>query len=359
MIQTMGNPINSYNSWGRLREVWLGDVYPATWYDHLDSEVRDCFQHLTQITQQDLHIIQRRLEDFGVVVRRPQYQSIDHYVHGANDMLIKPMITPRDHGVVLGRSVYFKSPGRVDPWQWILSQYTAAGANVHTSVTVHDQIRISGANVVRCGRDVYIDLGSATKKNSRQQLITRYHDVVAEHFQDYRVHLIFNGGHLDACFSTLRPGLLLASTYFTGYNVTFPGWDQIRTLAPEFYNSQYQRPTTQPNCNVKWWLPGAANSRAFNDHVIKHAQDWVGDYTETYFDVNCLVLDERNVMMLGEHEEVFRELERRGITVHSVPFRTRTFWDGGLHCLTLDIRRDSVCEDYFPERGDCALTVVG
>jgi len=36
---------------------------------------------------------------------------------------------------------------------------------------------------------------------------------------------------------------------------------------------------------------------------------------------------------------------------HSLPFRTRTFWDGGLHCITLDIRRNDDMIDLFPERG--------
>jgi glycine amidinotransferase len=107
--------------------------------------------------------------------------------------------------------------------------------------------------------------------------------------------------------------------------------------------------------NGKWWLPGVTESAKFNDHVIKHAQDWVGDYTETYFEVNCLVIDEKNILMLGENEAVFRELERHGITAHSLPFRTRTFWDGGLHCITLDIRRQDTMIDLFPERGDQAF----
>ena len=97
-------------------------------------------------------------------------------------------------------------------------------------------------------------------------------------------------------------------------------------------------------------LTSVSNSAKFNNHVIKHAQDWVGDYTETYFEVNCLVIDEKNVLMLGENEGVFRELERHGITAHSLPFRTRTFWDGGLHCITLDIRRQDSMIDLFPER---------
>jgi hypothetical protein len=45
-----------------------------------------------------------------------------------------------------------------------------------------------------------------------------------------------------------------------------------------------------------------------------------------------------------------RSLEQHGITVHWVPFRTRSFWVGAMHCLTVDIRRDSSLVDYFPER---------
>jgi len=359
MNQNTCNLINSHDSWTRLREVWLGDVYPASWYDHLDSETRDCFYELTQMTQQDLLIIQHKLEEFGVVVRRPSYKKIDNYLRYQDQMLIKPSITPRDFGVALGRNLYYNSPGQVDPWQDVIDEYVQHGANVQKHLTVPKVLLLCGANVVRCGRDVYIDLGYVTKKNPRQYIIDLYHEHFAQYFSDYRVHLIFNGGHIDACFAVLRPGLLLASKYYSDYDITFPDWDRINTLTPEFYSSKNLRPENQPKFNIKWWLPGVSTSGAFNDHVIKHALDWVGDYTETYFDVNCLVIDEHNVMMLGENELVFRELERRGITVHSVPFRTRTFWDGGLHCLTLDIRRDGACEDYFPDRENYSQTIVG
>ena len=89
----------------------------------------------------------------------------------------------------------------------------------------------------------------------------------------------------------------------------------------------------------------------FNDHIVQHAQDWVGNYTETYFELNCLSINESNVIMLAENEKLAEDLARRGITVHWVPFRTRSFWDGAMHCLTVDIRRRSSAEDFFPARG--------
>ena len=46
--------VNSYTNWGKLKEVWLGDVYPSHFYDHLESQVCDVFYELTERTQQDL-----------------------------------------------------------------------------------------------------------------------------------------------------------------------------------------------------------------------------------------------------------------------------------------------------------------
>ena len=72
--------MNSHNSWSQLEEVWLGDVYPASWYDHLEPAVRDVFQELTAITQEDLLSIQKTLESMDIVVRRPVYNNIDDYI---------------------------------------------------------------------------------------------------------------------------------------------------------------------------------------------------------------------------------------------------------------------------------------
>ena len=94
-------------------------------------------------------------------------------------------------------------------------------------------------------------------------------------------------------------------------------------------------------------MPNLAKNNFFNEYIIKYALDWVGNFKETYFDINCLVVDEKNVLMLGDNEPLFDALYKKGINVHSVPFRARTFWDGGLHCLTVDILRDSSLIDYF------------
>ena len=337
--------INSYTNWGRLEEVWLGDCYPAHFYDHLESEVRDVFYEITKKTQDDLAIIQRKLEEFGVVVQRPVYDRVDNFLT-FNDSLTKPEICPRDLYVVSGNN--FIGTDWHNVWAPALDQYRAdPGSHVQKSIAVDCLGNLSGANTVRVGRDIYLDLfHNYDRQSSLEQLIDEYQRLVAPNFKDYRVHLLFNGGHVDGCFAVAKPGLLITSKYFDDYDRTFPGWDKINILSPEFFKKGHKLNSV----GSKWWNTTSAPSRAFNDHVIKHALDWVGNYTETYFEVNCLVIDEKNILMLGENEKVFRALEQHGITAHSLPFRTRTFWDGGLHCLTLDIRRQDTMIDLFPER---------
>jgi len=64
-----------------------------------------------------------------------------------------------------------------------------------------------------------------------------------------------------------------------------------------------------------------------------------------------LIVDPKNVILFNYNQTVFDALDRYGITAHVVPFRHRYFWDGGIHCVTLDLDRAGVMQDFFPARG--------
>ena len=127
----------------------------------------------------------------------------------------------------------------------------------------------------------------------------------------------------------------------------------IHLNKPEFQRTK-KRPTGFYAAQ-NWYVPNEKKNNSFNDHIIKYALNWVGNYKETYFDINCLVVDEQNVLILGENEALYKVLNQKGINVHMVPFRARTFWDGGLHCLTVDILRDSTPVDYFNFKEDLVI----
>lgn len=323
--------INSHNSWSQLEEVWLGDVYPASWYDHLDPAVRDVFHKITEITKQDLAVIQSKLESFGIVVRRPEYNNINDFVD-SNGALKKPEICPRDTFLTVGNTL-LTPVGNNTAWQAVLSTYPSSAIYPGANYV------LNGANVVRVGLDIVIDTDEYNPV-----------DLDLNPFRDYRITWVKNGGHMDGCFAILRPGLILANQYFADYEKTFPGWECVFLNEPT-YSQHTKYPPSGGEYNGKFYAEDVSFNHAFNDHVIRHAQDWVGNYTETFFELNCLVINESTVMMLGYNEALEKTLGERGITVHWVPFRCRGFWDGGMHCITVDIRRRSSIIDYFPERG--------
>ena len=167
---------------------------------------------------------------------------------------------------------------------------------------------------------------------------------------------IFKNGDASDAYANKR-GLFLSffhlasglevnfKAFVTNYSETFPGWEIIELDTPEFMD--VSRPNEGFLAAKNWYLPNINQNDSFNQHIIDYALDWVGNYKETYFDINCLVVDEKNVLMLGENHSLYKKLEGKGITVHVLPFRARTFWDGGLHCITLDLYREGIQQDYF------------
>lgn len=344
--------ISSWTGFDPLQEVWLGDVYPAHFYDHLPADIRQVFRVITEWTQQDLHVIQQFLTDRGVTVRRPSYtDNPQDYVKDGG--LVKPAICPRDDFLVYGPKLViphaleqqWQSNPESFPWHQALDDYRAAGAEI---VVNRSPLNMGGASTIRLGRDFYLDCVYSRQYHHWDQAQCQqiFQQQVVPVWPESRCHYIDNGGHVDACFSVLAPGLILATEYFDSYDTFFPGWHRIMLSQPEFKQHQGSY-TAGFGHNSRWHLPGCELPTSFNDHVIRYASDWIGNYRETYFEVNCLMLDPNNVMILGHNAAVNEQLTAYGIKVHEMPFRCRTFWDGGLHCLTLDVRRHGHSRDFF------------
>ena len=71
--------INSNFGFTPLKEVWIGDCYPESYYDHLPNDVADPFRQITEWTKEDLNKLQKFLEGKGIIVQRPVFESIDDY----------------------------------------------------------------------------------------------------------------------------------------------------------------------------------------------------------------------------------------------------------------------------------------
>lgn len=329
--------INSNFGFTPLKEVWLGDCYPESWYDHLPNEVADPFRQITSWTKEDTGKLQTFLESCGIKVQRPVFESIDDHINQTG-VLVKPPITPRDHYLTLGSTLYsLHRFVEKDPWQHIMDQYIQQGFDVQTPVDRPINC-ISPPSIVRMGQDLYIDVDT---HSGTWGFVCEW---MIEASKQYRVNICNTNGHSDGVFCPIAPGLIASTHYKDNYDKSFPGWKLFKI------------PNNLHNFNSpKNWIvnnPSIDNNSAFSQHILNRASDWVGNFSETVPEVNMLVLDEKNVIAMKEYPPLVEWLDRHGITVHHFDFRARSFWDGGWHCLTLDIHREDSKTDLFPKRGE-------
>jgi hypothetical protein len=64
-----------------------------------------------------------------------------------------------------------------------------------------------------------------------------------------------------------------------------------------------------------------------------------------------LMLDEHHCCVSNPNNKIVNSFfKKHKIEPVHVPFRHRYFWDGGLHCITLDLYREGKQQDYFPQK---------
>jgi hypothetical protein len=334
--------ISSHTGFQPLEEVWLGGVYPDIFYNHFDNKTQDIFCKLNELTNIDLVQIEQKLVELGVSVCRPQFDKIENYLDEA-DKLIKPPITPRDWAITIGTTLYINPQyySGVEPFQVHLDRYRQQQQDVVIlDRSIPDPMcYITPPSVVRVGKDLYIDY---KKRNDMSDQLCEL--TIESLSKFYRVHVTHTGDHSDGVFCPVAPGHIFSTFYKKTYHDTFPDWDIF------FLTDTASKRVGYNGGNNRWWLPGF-NYPHVNDQVISIANNWIGDSRETIFEVNMLVIDEKNVICIAEDDVACRKLENLGITPHVVNFKTRGFWDGGIHCLTTDIKRTGNCIDYWPGRG--------
>jgi len=201
----------------------------------------------------------------------------------------------------------------------------------------------NGAYVARVGRDLYFGtpVGITDVEQCRRQ--------VKQEFPQYRTHVIATGGHSDGVYCPVCPGLIISLCDIPTYEETFPGWEVVYLPGQSWDKVRAFLALKQLNYG-KWWIPGWEHDLDVIRTVETWMDHWVGCIEETVFDVNMLIVDHKNILMFNHNDQVMRTVERYGITAHIVPFRHRFFWDGGIHCVTMDVDRLGSMQDYFPER---------
>jgi hypothetical protein len=374
---------NVYQHWDPLKVCIVGRSYPPEFYSWITvPHVRSLFEKIAIETEEDYQNIIKKLQQFGVEILRPNLPTIT----SINGKFMPPPMTPRDHMVMIGNVFYehasfdfVKSYANVkDPsWpecktidefkqlpMWIqdecnsvhgfaefqeyclmynhINKHICEQGNTVKSHWYKSQL-LNGAQVSRIGKDLFFGTETFCQDTTDDKKF------VNKEFTNTRNHIVNTGGHSDATYCPVCPGLIISLEDVPTYADTFPGWEVVY-LPGQSWTKVLPFLGLKAKNKGKWWIPGFEHDQSVIDVVETWLGHWTGYVEETVFDVNMLIIDPKNVMVFNYNKQVFDALDRYGITPHIVPFRHRYFWDGGIHCVTSDLHREGTMQDYFKER---------
>ena len=336
--------INSYTEFQPLQEIVVGKAYPGEYFDYItDPEIRNHMMQVFDETEEDFQHLIQMLKGFGVTVIRPTIVSKEQFQKQAQQGHFSyPPITPRDHAITLGNTLFKNSASTM--YNSVMDHYEKAGGHVmdpHNRAwnSGHIMSNSSASCILRLGRDIFFDQ-SEWLTRAQSQWIEQH--VLPE--SEYRIHYMDTDGHSDAVFCIPKPGVILTTHHDKNmdYNADFPDWQvyRIEPVRNEIIQERVEH-------GIDWWAPGRDDSEKFKNYVDTYLNTWLGNIHETVFDVNVLVVDESNVIFSHYNKDLFDFCQKHGINCHVSELRHRYFWDGGIHCCTLDIRRAGGAESYL------------
>lgn len=179
----------------------------------------------------------------------------------------------------------------------------AVGFDVQAGGSVVTEVEpvFDAADFARCGSDLFGQLSHVTNRAGVRWL--------ARHLgSQYRIHLLdvddAHAMHIDATFVPLAPGRVLVNP------------ERLRHLPP---------------CLADWEVLTPPKPVGSPGPPLLFSSDWLS--------INVLSLDERRIVVEAQETPLIDFLAGAGFEPIPVPFRNVAVFGGGLHCATVDVRR--------------------
>jgi N-dimethylarginine dimethylaminohydrolase len=403
-----------HQPWDPLKVCVVGKSYPPEFYSFItNTRLRSLFERIANETEEDFQYLIKTLEKFNVNIIRPDVPNVqlDQFLTQRRRIPGPISMNPRDQMIMIGSKFFvfpydnisIKASGRsIIPTNWNETKYNnIKGPNWPQEFTPFDQLpewiqeecrtvfqfkfepgddpvelsnnskkfkwwspitdlvkaadnpiienqyndilnQIPSNGITRIGRDLFFGISESADVDNIKKLTEHF-------FPEYRNHIVTTGGHIDGCFTPVKPGFIVSILDMPTYSQTFPGWEVVY-LQGESWSKVRPFLDLKEKNQGRWWIKGSEYDHELIDYVETWLKDWVGYVEESVFDVNILVIDQQNVIVNGYNKKAFDAFERHGVTPHICPLRHRYFWDGGVHCVTLDLDRDGTQQDFFPDR---------
>ena len=334
----------NFNLWDRLTVCAVGRSWPPDFYSWVpDLEIRTLFEKIARETEEDYQTLIKCLTTLGVKVVRTN-AVFDPVELGAGTLLPKPPMCPRDHMIMLGDTLI-----------------ETTGANNHGSKTeinvncfkeIFDHVRQQGNKIKSVSEDslcaamiyqldnkIFFSSNACTDKKAVQSII-------AQHRPNTEILPFYNHGHIDGWFAPVNQNLIVSSTDETRpklldlfYKTFFPN-TKVLYLDPSV-GADCSFIQWQKNNQGKWWIPGQENNFNLTQFVSRYFDHWLGQISETVFEVNMIIVDSKNVIVSNYNDTIWQIFEQHGITAHVCKFRHEKFWDAGLSCVTCELDRSN------------------
>ena len=391
--------VNSWTHWQPLKQVVLGNCFePEFFEDVKDTKLRDSLQRIIHETKEDLNGIKKTLEDLGVEVIQVDskwtdscqinpYKSFGEFIelskqNSFRNYILKPLIAPRDMYITLGDELFLlggqynsqipkdgKHPLDVfetnlelvkDMWENMDTKLGPASPTDVKNGMWEDQnsfdlnLEYDPVNFKRYVTETY-SFGAPAITRIGDTLLVDEKEVngfwdwyckIKPNHKHKKVRVAI-GGHNDGSICLPKPGLVIAANWVDKslFNETLPGWDNLVNEHPNNFVEQY--PQFRELKNKSWFVDGEMGNKTFTNFVDTYLKDWCGNMEESIFEVNMLSVDEKTILSLNYQKDVHNKLKSVNIEPIYTRFRHRNFWDGGLHCLTVDTYREGGCETYL------------
>lgn len=393
--------VNSWDEFQPLEQVVVGSFYDSSFFEDIKNpRIRDVLVKIADETNEDIEYFKQQIKSHNIDVLQATprelgyHDNILEYVdiegrmgltkHNGASGIVKPNLIPapplepRDHMVVLGNKILITDPvdnvrGYCKKFkQWFGEQYVddslfegkvkftrnKDGGTMQNVIKLfdlpdnlndlsekqqkeiynkHKAIGFCSPNITRIGKKCFVDV--LQTKDSVPFLKSNY--------PEFNYEQIELGGHNDGIFTVVKPGLVFASNFlveqnyqhiFDKWQIEFfddPNWDKV----VNFGKMKHQ--------NLgKWWVPEQEENDDFINFVEYFLHNLTGQVDETLFDLNILVLDDRYVVVNSHSDYLFEVLKKHNLEPIVCPLRHRFFFDGGWHCLTLDVKRKGGQIDY-------------
>jgi hypothetical protein len=370
--------VDSWDEFSPLESVYVGCWFDKEFFEDIrNPKIRDVLFKIADETKEDIEYFKRQLNSHGIEVLQSNprelgyHDSILDYVDmygniaygtGNDNKINKNLIPhsplePRDNIVVMGNKIvntfgephirahmnFFKERiGKEYVDERILNTnfFFRRGDTLDKKLGIENKYSLGGfcsPNITRVGKDCLVDIDQTPD-------ITPY---LQHHYPEFRYKEISLSGHNDSIFCIVNPKLVLASVYLKEQRQDhiFKDTEVVYFDEPNWVNVKNFKRLRLKNLG-KWWVPDEEDNDDFTNFVEQYLQKFVGQVDETVFDVNTLVLNDRYVVANCYSKDLFDALKRHKIEPIVCPLRHRFFFDGGWHCLTLDLKRTGGQIDY-------------